>query len=222
MLFIGIDPGSSGGIATINTLTKTAAAIAMPETERDVWLLFDGIRAAHAGACFAYIERVHSSPQMGVVSAFKFGRNVGVVYMALVCAGIPFEDITPQSWQKAMGCTQPKRVEFGKKDKNITKRRAQALFPEMTITHAKADALLIAEFCRRQHGGKVTPIPVTKGLFDGEEDEGKVGVGVWDEDHEEVEAREGAAIRTAEVAAGHGAGAQRSHRKGSARLRRRA
>lgn len=36
--------------------------------------------------------------------------------------------------------------------KNLTKARAQQLWPEYPrITHAIADALLIAEFCRRVH-----------------------------------------------------------------------
>jgi len=34
-------------------------------------------------------------------------------------------------------------------DKNVSKRRAQELFPEIKITHAIADALLIAEYARR-------------------------------------------------------------------------
>jgi hypothetical protein len=36
-----------------------------------------------------------------------------------------------------------------KGDKNITKRKAQELFPEIKITHAIADSLLIAEYGRR-------------------------------------------------------------------------
>ena len=36
-----------------------------------------------------------------------------------------------------------------KGDKNVTKRRAQELFPGARVTHAVADALLLAEYCRR-------------------------------------------------------------------------
>ncbi len=36
-----------------------------------------------------------------------------------------------------------------KGDKNVSKRRAQELFPALKVTHAIADALLIAEFARR-------------------------------------------------------------------------
>ncbi len=34
-------------------------------------------------------------------------------------------------------------------DKNVTKRKAQELFPEIKVTHAIADALLIGEYARR-------------------------------------------------------------------------
>jgi len=41
-----------------------------------------------------------------------------------------------------MGC-------MTKGDKNVSKRKAQELFPSMKVTHASADALLIAEYGRR-------------------------------------------------------------------------
>ena len=49
----------------------------------------------------------------------------------------------PQVWQKALGC-----MTGG--DKNVTKRRAQELFPGHKITHATADALLIAHYGTKQ------------------------------------------------------------------------
>ena len=79
---------------------------------------------------------------MGVKSAFTFGQGLGRLEMALTAAGIPFERDRPQAWQKEMKC-------MSGGDKNITKRRAQELFPSLKITHANADALLIAEYGRR-------------------------------------------------------------------------
>jgi hypothetical protein len=63
--------------------------------------------------------------------------------MALTAAGIPFERVRPQKWQQAMGC-------MTKGDKNVSKRRAQELYPQLKITHATADALLIATYGTRQ------------------------------------------------------------------------
>lgn len=134
---IGIDPGKAGGIAWIEN--GSPQAIKMPDTERDIW---DIIATLENSNTFALLECVRSSPQMGVKSAFTFGKNYGLVRMALVAAGIPFEEVTPPVWQREMKC-------LSKGDKNVTKRRAQELFPVLKITHGIADALLIAEYCRR-------------------------------------------------------------------------
>jgi len=141
MIIIGIDPGKNGGIAVIDELGK-AHADKMPETLQDLFEHFDSLNLSHTGDRRAYIEQVHSSPQMGVKSAFTFGNGFGHLEMALTACGIPFERIRPQAWQKALGC-------MTKGDKNVSKRRAQELFPTLKITHSTADALLIAEYGRR-------------------------------------------------------------------------
>jgi hypothetical protein len=136
---IGIDPGKGGGIAWI--YDGRPCVEKMPDTLKDLFdLLLD---IASNSDCSAYLEQVASSPQMGVKSAFTFGNGFGHLEMALTACSIPFQRIRPQAWQKELGC-------MSKGDKNVTKRRAQELFPELTITHATADALLIAEYGRRQ------------------------------------------------------------------------
>lgn len=151
MTIIGIDPGINGGIAWI--ADGEARVEKMPETIADLWELISDIRYQEYATprlegehgCKAYIENVSSSPQMGVVSAFSFGRGYGNLEMALTAAGIPFERVRPQKWQKELSC-------LTKGNKNITKERAQELFPNIKCTHAVSDALLIAEYGRRlQH-----------------------------------------------------------------------
>ncbi len=136
---IGVDAGKNGGIAWITN--GRACVEKMPDTLQDLWELFRDI--ASEGNCRAYLEQVHSSPQMGVKSAFTFGNGFGHLEMALTAAGIPFERVRPQVWQKAMGC-------MTKGDKNVSKRKAQELFPSMKVTHATADALLIASYGAKQ------------------------------------------------------------------------
>jgi hypothetical protein len=70
--------------------------------------------------------------------------SFGHLEMALTAAGIPFTRIRPQVWQKELGC-------LTKGDKNVTKRKAQELFPSLKVTHATADALLIAKYGTKQH-----------------------------------------------------------------------
>lgn len=136
---IGIDPGASGGIAWI--CDGKPCVEKMPETLQDLWDLICDMKT-DGGDFVAYLEQVSSSPQMGVVSSFSFGRGYGNLEMALTAAGIPFERVRPQVWQKSLGC-------MTKGDKNVSKARAQELFPQLKITHATADAILLAEFGRR-------------------------------------------------------------------------
>ena len=143
---IGVDPGANGGIAWITN--GKACVEKMPDTLQDLWELIRDItnhpRSLLDGRKYkAYIEAVSSSPQMGVVSAFSFGRGYGNLEMALTAAGIPFERVRPQVWQKALGC-------MTKGDKNVSKRKAQELFPDRKITLATADALLIAHYGTKQ------------------------------------------------------------------------
>ena len=144
---IGIDPGANGAIAWIDERGKSCVE-KMPDTLQDLWELVCDItnfpRSAIDGRKYkAYIEQVSSSPQMGVVSSFSFGRGYGNLEMALTAAGVPFERVRPQVWQKAMGC-------MTKGNKNISKAKAQELFPDKKVIHATADALLIALYGTKQ------------------------------------------------------------------------
>lgn len=139
-IYIGIDPGASGSIAFV--CGDTAWSVKNDSTAKD---LIDAIQDAQSIAPirFALIEQVSAIPRIGVVSAFNFGKSYGSLEMLLSCCGIPFERITPVKWQNAMRCRTGG-------DKNISKARAQELFPTVKITHANADALLIAKLAQTQ------------------------------------------------------------------------
>lgn len=146
---IGIDPGKSGGIALLGPSGYHESEALNKLTEAD---LADTLRKWSVAAAFeqvrviAHVERVHSMPKQGVSSTFTFGQSYGFLRGCLHAISIPFEEVTPAKWQRAMGC-------LSKGDKNITKAKAQQLFPGIKITHAIADALLIAEYGRRLRGG---------------------------------------------------------------------
>lgn len=147
MIYIGIDPGASGGIGCVDDDGKALAAIAMPVTEQDVYMALVGMIGGRGDdQVRAMIERAQAFPKMGVVGAFNYGKGYGALLMSLTCAGFRFDVVAPRQWQGGLSC-----LTGG--DKNVSKRRAQQLFPDRTITHAIADALLIAEFCRRRARG---------------------------------------------------------------------
>jgi hypothetical protein len=141
VIYIGIDPGKSGGMAAI--VGSVAVYTKMPATERDVLDWFSEWPPLNS---FALLERAQTMPRQGVVSAFTYGRGYGALLMALTATKIPFDLVAPAVWQRAMGC-------LSRGDKNVTKRRAQQLFPKLTVTHAIADALLLAEYRRRLDWG---------------------------------------------------------------------
>lgn len=136
MVVIGIDPGQSGGIVLLTS--DWILPHKMPETERDIVDLMEETKPPR----FAFIELVHSMPRQGVASSFKFGRGYGFLRGVLSALSIPFEDVTPQKWQKELRC-------LTKGDKNVSRSAAQRLWPEIKWTHATADAALIAEYGRR-------------------------------------------------------------------------
>ena len=139
MIHIGVDPGASGAIAFV----PGAAPAWCVKLNGDLADVADSLREARSmGPCHATLEAVHSSPQMGVRSAFSFGRSFGQVEALLVALKIPFSRVSPQRWQKDMHCRTGG-------DKNITKRLAAELFPQLRVTHATADALLLALWGRK-------------------------------------------------------------------------
>jgi len=68
---------------------------------------------------YTVIEDVTSSPQMGVTSAFNFGRSLGIVEGACASRSI-LTKVRPQVWKAATKTP---------KDKNLARRRAMQLFP---------------------------------------------------------------------------------------------
>lgn len=137
--WIGIDPGVSGAIAIIHESGRVNW-IKNDSTEHE---LADWVRDVADGFdCSAIIEQVNAMPKQGVSSTFKFGKSFGFLIGLLTAMRVPYETYRPQAWQKHMRC-------MTKGDKNVSKAAAQRLWPSTKITHANADALLIAEFGRQ-------------------------------------------------------------------------
>lgn len=143
-VFIGIDPGTSGGIAYVLDDGDCGFGSLSKLSEREIYLFLKEICDLSEGTPCAVIELVHSSPQMGVKSAFTFGRSYGFLRGVLAANHVSYVEVRPQAWQKAMGC-------LTKGQKNVTKAKAQQLYPGEKITHAVADALLLATYARRHH-----------------------------------------------------------------------
>lgn len=159
---IGIDPGKNGAFALVDTETWTLAITDMPKepgkggkdavSPAGVARLFDAARPDHV-----FIEDVWSSPQMGVVSAFNFGRNLGILEGACASRAI-LTKVRPQGWK---GLTKTP------KDKNEARRRAMQVFPcaydlfSRVKDDGRAEAALICFYAVLQVTRAAPPRPLT-------------------------------------------------------------
>jgi hypothetical protein len=171
MIIIGIDPGANGGIAAI--IGGKLSVYAAPETEKDYCTILQLIKLNNANdenIC-CYLEQVGAMPGQGVTSMFTFGKTYGFIRGVLTALNIPFDDVRPQNWQKALGipprekrtelveCPKTKKlkkksidVESKTEFKNRLKQKAQQLFPDTHFTLKTCDAALIALYGKKANG----------------------------------------------------------------------
>ena len=145
-VFIGIDPGVSGGIGII--YNDRAIVKATPPTIKEMAdIVQEIIDISPDIPMYAIIEQVHSMPAQGVKSVFTFGQNYGSWLGILALARIPYIQVTPHKWMKHYG-SMPKE----KKDrKNHLKHLGQQRFPNIKITLKTSDAILLANYLRENN-----------------------------------------------------------------------
>jgi crossover junction endodeoxyribonuclease RuvC len=149
-LFIGIDPGFSGAWGMIDHHGKYWSCGDMHHTDkhiqtRAVWA--EMCQALDRQDCEVVVEAVHSMPGQGVHSVFKFGVAFGGALALAERLNCPWHMVTPQKWKKDLKLDS---------DKNKSLALARELWPlaplERKKDNGKAEALLMAEWLRRQDG----------------------------------------------------------------------
>jgi len=176
-IYVGIDPGLSGGIAFLHG--DTLRTHKCPTTEKD---MMDLVMSYNSGNLVAMLEQVNAFPGQGVKSVWSFSGNYHGWKMLLTAMCIPYQLVLPKKWQshfgsmpKAPPAPKKKDYNFGgeaigeiyrkdkanhkvvlakaKKDrKNHIKSLAQQRFPNVKITLATADAVLMAVYCKEVWG----------------------------------------------------------------------
>lgn len=147
MIYLGIDPGATGALALIGegdpvVLDWQGDERAMAEQLQ--------LHVALAGMpVLAALERQQAMPKQGVASTFKLGVNFGVWLGLLAALGVPTILPRPRDWKKG--------YVPAKADKDASLAVARRLFPTASLArkkdHGRAEALLLADFARRTHGG---------------------------------------------------------------------
>jgi len=147
-IYIGIDPGKGGAIAFLSDMGPFHCMIFDFEDSESLAKL----RAASKLRVRAVLEKVSAMPGQGVTSMFNFGANFGTWIGRLEALEIPFDFVTPGKWQKEMFDSMPAK---GTDKKEMSRDRARRLFPQVADQlgrkkdHGRAEALLMAEYCRR-------------------------------------------------------------------------
>lgn len=166
---LGIDPGLFGGVALYDVAAdRFIEARPMPvETIQDGRYKYTNLIDEEFACMIAdlveahdvklvLIEKVHSSPQQGVASAFKFGDGFGAIRMACKIYAPRVEFVTPQRWKAKM------MVSFNKKD---SLAKARELFGREWFPKEKheglAEAALISLYAARHYDLTEEVQPVT-------------------------------------------------------------
>lgn len=150
-IFIGIDPGKSGGVAWIEMCEGELTANAMSMEEVNLPLLFRRIvEDEHMYAIMACVEKVSAMPGQGVTSMFHFGEGFGYIQGVLDANHIPYQLVPPKKWKKEFSLGS---------DKAASIRACKNLFPDVSLRRTPrcskdhdgmAEALLMAEYARRK------------------------------------------------------------------------
>ncbi len=156
MLLVGIDPGYSGAIALLDTITGRVTIHDMPTTpnpkgkpELNLHRLGEILKPDLDGycpeTCIAVLEKVATMPGQGISSAFRFGQGYGAIEMALVGHGWERNYVTPTTWKKHFKLSS---------DKGVSRSLAMQRFPHSADLFARmkddgrAEAALLALYGR--------------------------------------------------------------------------
>lgn len=155
-IFIGVDPGVGGAIATVWGSDPKAVVLDMPvykvEKQRRDYNLARILQIlkplADAHNVRAAIERPGPAQGKGKLAIASLARCGGLFDMAFTACEISFVTVTPSEWKLDMGMRG--------KDKDFSIQMAVQLFPQMAEMlgrvkdHGRAEALLLAEWLRRE------------------------------------------------------------------------
>lgn len=154
MIFLGIDPGLSGGLASIDTVLNRLQTWPMPVIKNGTKKVLNTAELSlwfndHFEADAVVIERVHAMPGQGVTSMFNFGYGCGLLEGMATGFSLPVEFVTPQAWQKEFFNGIPQSL--GKKRSILFFQQRWPSFGQR-VTDGEADAACIALWGALKYG----------------------------------------------------------------------
>lgn len=152
-MWIGIDPGKRGAIATIEDMTRTVSTIyRMPDSDSEVCHLFN--RLAEHKVQSVTIEKWQVRPGLNIRAVATTMHHHGLLKGLCLALDWPIVMVSCHAWQSRMLRYSELPASAGPKRRSID--AAQCLFPGVSLippggrkpSHGYADALLIAAYGR--------------------------------------------------------------------------
>lgn len=142
MIYVGIDPGKSGGICTYCPTNSHIDYVKMPDTVHGILTYLSDVKlncTLTGRAVKIVLEKVHSMPGQGVASTFTFGQGYGQLQGVVAALGLQFIEVIPNKWMKCIGSMPKDKAERKKFIKDWVEKRSGQSIPLYV-----ADAVAIA------------------------------------------------------------------------------
>lgn len=150
MIYVGIDPGKSGGWAI---LYEDGHIDVYPWDDMIFIASMQGLSMARPNGegVMCALEKVGAMPGQGVTSMFSFGKSAGFIEGVLAAYRIPYQLIPPQTWKKEFSLLH--------QDKSKSIETAQRLFPNVNFlptersrkpSDGMCESALLMEYARRK------------------------------------------------------------------------
>lgn len=150
MIYIGIDPGKSGGWSV---LFEDGHMDVCPWDDRLFIASMQGLSMARPNGegIMCALEKVGAMPKQGLSSTFRFGEEYGLIQGVLKALHIPYQTIPPQTWKKEFSLLH--------QDKSKSIETAQRLFPKANFfptercrkpSDGMCESALLMEYARRK------------------------------------------------------------------------
>ena len=148
MIFMGIDPGKSGGIGMI--VAGHGSGDVMPIVSDEIDATEVARILTDVSPDMVAIERAQAMPKQGVVGMFRYGVGFGKILGVLEALKVPHVIVRPQQWKKVV-------LEGTQKDKDAAISFVKKAYPMVDLTPGAkrkphdgiADAVCLAEYARR-------------------------------------------------------------------------
>lgn len=147
--YLGVDPGKNGALCVLRSDGEPMEYNRMPDGKARI---ADWIIRAHVTYPNLTIitELAQAMPKQGVTSCFRYGQHFATFEDAAIHWKIPYHEVRPAAWKKAMGLS---------KMKSDSTKACRRIFPMVELIpdgcrkehDGIAEALLIAEWARQKN-----------------------------------------------------------------------